>query len=177
MKNNYKQSWLYLLLFMFVFQAALAQTKAITGTVTGVNDNQPLPGASVIVQGTNRGTQTDFDGNFTISASPNESLVISYVGFITITKNVGQSSEISVALKPDSNALDEVIVTAYGTSTKEAFTGSASVIRSEDLEQRVVTSPHCSDRRFNHWSSIFIRFGPARLFSKCYYKRCGNIEW
>jgi TonB-linked SusC/RagA family outer membrane protein len=141
MKNNYKQSWLYLLLFMFVFQAALAQTKAITGTVTGVNDNQPLPGASVIVQGTNRGTQTDFDGNFTISASPNESLVISYVGFITITKNVGQSSEISVALKPDSNALDEVIVTAYGTSTKEAFTGSASVIRSEDLEQRVVTSP------------------------------------
>ncbi|HEA29664.1 MAG TPA: SusC/RagA family protein, partial [Leeuwenhoekiella sp.] len=126
---------------MFALQGVMAQTKTVTGTVTGANDNQPLPGASVIVQGTNRGTQTDFDGNFTISASPNESLVISYVGFVTITKNVGQSTEISVALKSDSQALDEVIVTAYGTSTKEAFTGSASVIGAEDLATRNVTSP------------------------------------
>ncbi|MGB3773793.1 MAG: SusC/RagA family TonB-linked outer membrane protein [Leeuwenhoekiella sp.] len=141
MKKLYKHTWLYFLLMMFVAQGLLAQTKLISGTVTGANDNQPLPGASVVVEGTNRGTQTDFDGNYTISASAEESLTITYVGFVSVTKRIGQSTQINAELQPDAQALDEVIVTAYGTSTKEAFTGSASVIGAEDLATRNVTSP------------------------------------
>lgn len=141
MKKFYKKTWLLLLVLMFGVQLTYAQTKTITGTVTSASDNQPLPGASVLVKGTNRGAQTDFDGNFTIEAASNESLFISYVGFTDINVPVLNKTVIDVALKADAESLEEVIVTAYGTSTREAFTGSASVIKSEDLETRAVTSP------------------------------------
>lgn len=139
MRKYYKCIWLPLLLLTFGVQVVSAQT--VTGTVTTESDNQPLPGASVIVKGTNRGTQTDFDGKFTIEATANEDLVVSYVGFNTFTRRVGNSATMNIALQADAESLDEVIVTAYGTSTKEAFTGSASVIGSEDLATRNVTSP------------------------------------
>lgn len=130
----------FFVLFLGIY-SSFAQQKTVRGTITTAEDGQPLPGASVIIEGTSRGTQTDFDGNFSIEASSTETLVISYVGFKNLRKKIGSATQFSLALQADSESLDEVIVTAYGTTTKEAFTGSASVIKSEDLEQRVVTSP------------------------------------
>lgn len=119
---------------------SFAQEKVITGQVVDVN-NLPLPGATVLVKGTTNGTSTDFDGKYSIRANQGETLVFSYVGYVTQEINVGASSTINVILKEDASELDEVLVVAYGTTTKEAFTGSASVIGSEDLALRPATSP------------------------------------
>ncbi|OBX26219.1 TonB-linked SusC/RagA family outer membrane protein [Gelidibacter algens] len=124
----------------FVMQVSLAQEKTISGMVTSVSDGLPIPGVNVIVKGTTRGVQTDFDGNYTIKASVGETLAFSYVGLKTTEAVVGSSNTINMTLNLD-NALDEVVVVAFGTTTKEAFTGSASVIGEKDLALRTVTSP------------------------------------
>ncbi|MEE1961114.1 TonB-dependent receptor [Allomuricauda taeanensis] len=129
------------LLFMLLVQFSFAQNKTITGTVTTAPDGMPLPGANVIVKGTTTGVQTDFDGNYSISVTAGQTLVFSYLGYRSFEQAVGNRSVINVSLEEDAQALEEVIVTAYGTSTKEAFTGSASVIGAADLEVRNVTSP------------------------------------
>ncbi|NNJ88252.1 MAG: SusC/RagA family TonB-linked outer membrane protein [Eudoraea sp.] len=118
----------------------MAQEKAIRGTVTN-ETGVPLPGVSIIIVGTTTGTQTDFDGNYSITASVGQKLRFSYIGQKTTEITVGASNTINVQMLEDAQALDEVIVTAYGTSTKEAFTGSASVVGAEDLAIRNVTSP------------------------------------
>ena len=117
-----------------------AQEKTITGNVVD-QAGVPLPGVSIVVVGTTSGTQTDFDGNYTITANVGQVLRFSYLGQKTINRTVGSANTINVQMEEDAQALDEVIVTAYGTSTKEAFTGSASVVGAEDLAIRTVTSP------------------------------------
>ena len=138
--NEQKLLTVFLVLLLGV-QFSFAQQKTVQGTVVTADDGLPLPGASVVVAGTSRGTQTDFDGKFSISVSPDETLTVSYVGFKTINRVVGDASQITFSLEADSESLDEVIVTAYGTSTKEAFTGSANVVGQAELQQRNVTSP------------------------------------
>ena len=138
---NEKKLLTVFLVFCFGIQFSFAQQKTVQGTVVTAEDGLPLPGASVLVAGTSRGTQTDFDGKFSIAVAPDETLTVSYVGFKTINKVVGNASEIMFSLEADSESLDEVIVTAYGTSTKEAFTGSANVVGQAELQQRNVTSP------------------------------------
>ncbi|MAO43033.1 MULTISPECIES: SusC/RagA family TonB-linked outer membrane protein [Leeuwenhoekiella] len=138
--NEQKLLTVFLVLLLGV-QFSFAQQKTVQGTVVTADDGLPLPGASVVVAGTSRGTQTDFDGKFSISVSSDETLTVSYVGFKTINRVVGDASQITFSLEADSESLDEVIVTAYGTSTKEAFTGSANVVGQAELQQRNVTSP------------------------------------
>jgi len=112
----------------------------VTGTVSDPG-GQPLPGVSVLLVGTNTGTQTDFDGNYVISAQAGDVLRFSYLGMVTLERSIPGSLVLNVTLQEDVQALDEVIVTAYGTTTKEAFTGSATVVGAEDLATRNVTSP------------------------------------
>lgn len=123
-----------------VMQVSLAQEKTISGTVSSASDGLPIPGVNVIIKGTTRGVQTDFDGNYTIKASVGETLAFSYVGMKSVEAVVGSSNTINMSLNMD-NTLDEVVVVAFGTTTKEAFTGSASVIDAEELELRSLTSP------------------------------------
>ncbi len=127
------------LLFALLLQISFAQEKTISGTVS--DGSGPLPGVSVIISGTNIGAQTDFDGKFQITANVGDVLVFSYVGMVSVSITVGTSNTINVSMQEDTNLLEEVIVIAYGTATKEAFTGSASVIGAEDLALRIVTSP------------------------------------
>lgn len=137
---NTKFTLTSILLLLFV-QFSIAQTRTVTGTVSSASDGVPLPGASVLVKGTINGVQSDFDGNYSITVEPGQTLVFSYLGYKTTEERVGNRSVIDVVLEEDAQALEEVIVTAYGTSTKEAFTGSASVVGAEDLAIRQVTSP------------------------------------
>ena len=127
------------LLIVLTTQIIFAQTKTVTGTVSD-NTGLPLPGVNVLIKGTSSGTQTDFDGNYSIEVDNNQQLVFSYVGFQTQTVRVGDKSEINIQLETG-ESLDEVFVVAYGTTSKESFTGSASVISSKQLETRNVTSP------------------------------------
>ncbi len=93
--------------------SAFAQTKTVTGTVTDAA-NEPLIGASVLVQGTSTGTITDMDGKYSISVTPEDVLVFSYVGMTTQSVKVGAQSVINVTLKEDSQVLAETVVIGYG---------------------------------------------------------------
>lgn len=128
------------MVFLLVCIGVQAQDKTVSGKVTDAS-NMPLPGVTVLVVGTSSGTQTDFDGNYTITVSNGDILRFSYIGQKTVERTVGSSNIINVQMEEDAQALEEVIVTAYGTSTKEAFTGSASIVGAEDLALRNVTSP------------------------------------
>ena len=99
----------FLLVFAFGFTV---QAQSISGTVTDDN-GVPLPGATVLVQGTTNGVSTDFDGNYSINASSGDTLVFSFVGYTTQSVVVGSSTTLNAQLSPD-NELDEVVVTALG---------------------------------------------------------------
>ncbi|MDC3179218.1 SusC/RagA family TonB-linked outer membrane protein [Flavobacteriales bacterium] len=128
---------LFSLFFLAASMIAFAQS-SVTGTVSDA-EGSPLPGATVVVQGTSSGVTTDFDGNYSINASSGDVLSFSYVGYQTVDITVGSSLTINVTLTSDS-ALDEVIVTAYGTQTKQSVVGSVASIGSEILESSKATS-------------------------------------
>ncbi|WP_456438635.1 SusC/RagA family TonB-linked outer membrane protein [Psychroserpens sp.] len=136
-----KLTWLMTLFMAFVMQFSFAQEKTITGTVTSSAEGLPLPGVNVIVKGTSRGVQTDFDGNYSIKASEGETLVFSFVSMKSAEMLVGSSSTIDLAMAEDVAALDEVIVVAYGTQKKEAVVGAISTISAKTIETQQVTSP------------------------------------
>ena len=117
-----------------------AQTQKITGVVISEEDGLPIVGASVLVKGTTIGTVTDIDGNFTLPNVPTTAkhLVVSYIGMMT--QEVAIKPSLKITLKSDAEILDEVIITAYGTSTKGAFTGSASTVKSGEIEKRQVSN-------------------------------------
>ncbi|MGW1454977.1 SusC/RagA family TonB-linked outer membrane protein [Salegentibacter agarivorans] len=133
MKN--KLHGILTLLLAFVVQFTFAQEKVVTGTVID-EDGLPLPGVNVIEKGTNNGTQTNFDGDYTISAEEGSVLVFSYVGFTTYEITVGASDSYDVTLGADAAALDEVVVVGYGTTTRQAFAGTATTIEAENIEAK-----------------------------------------
>ena len=131
-----KNFWTLCVLLMFGMASAFAQEKTITGTITD-QDGIALPGASVVVKGTTRGTQSDFDGNYAISASVGEVLVFTYVGQRPLERTIGASEVINVRLEQDATALEEVVVTALGIKKeKQALGYSVAEVGSEQLEQR-----------------------------------------
>src|SRR5210317_1089859 len=120
-----KFSGILTLLLAFVVQLTFAQEKTISGTVSD-NSGLPLPGVNIIVKGTTNGTQTDFDGNYSITASTGDVLVFSYVGQTTQEVTVGASNTISVSMQEDAALLDEVVVTALGISREKKSLGYSS---------------------------------------------------
>ncbi|MDO5321027.1 MAG: SusC/RagA family TonB-linked outer membrane protein [Bacteroidia bacterium] len=119
---------------------AYGQNITVSGQVTDGSTGEPLSGAAILVKGTPKGVVADNDGNYSIVVSPDATLGFTTIGFKDAEVAVNGRSVINVALEPDLEMLDETIVVAFGTTTKEAFTGSASVMRSEDLEKRQVTN-------------------------------------
>ena len=111
----------------------------IKGTVTD-KSGVPLPGVSIVIKGTTRGTQTDFDGNYQLIASAGDVLEFTYLGMESKTVTVGNTTTINVSLAESSNELDEVIVVAYGTAKKSSFTGSATQIDAEDIGLRPISN-------------------------------------
>ena len=111
----------------------------ITGVVTDENGS-PLPGASVVVQGTTIGAVSDFDGNYSISADSNSVLIFSYIGYNTQEISVDGRSSIDVGMEADSSQLDEVVVVGYGTQKKQNLTGAVTAISGEVLEDRPIVN-------------------------------------
>ncbi|MBO3116997.1 TonB-dependent receptor [Winogradskyella sp. DF17] len=130
-----KLTWLLTLFMAFVMQFSFAQEKSVTGTVTIASDGLPLPGANVIVKGTSRGTQTDFDGNYSINVNVGDVLVISYVGLKSTNITIGAANKYDVALEAD-NTLEEVVVTGYTRETRATTTSAVSTVSAEAVESR-----------------------------------------
>ena len=129
-----KRKLMLLLACLFVgIGLVTAQTQTVTGVVISEEDGQPVIGASVLVKGTQIGTITGVDGDFTLSGVPSsaKTLQISFIGMKT--EEVAIKSHVKVTLKSDSEMLDEVMVVAYGTAKKSSFTGSASVVSSDQI--------------------------------------------
>jgi TonB-linked SusC/RagA family outer membrane protein len=119
--------------------AAIAQTRAIHGTVLDAANNEPLIGATIMPIGGGQGTQADVDGNFTIHVPANVTkATFSYVGYTS--KTLELKNDMVVYLASTSTTLDDVVVVAYGTATKESLTGSVSVVGSKEIEDRPITS-------------------------------------
>ncbi|NNF74192.1 MAG: SusC/RagA family TonB-linked outer membrane protein [Flavobacteriaceae bacterium] len=130
-----KFSGILTLLLAFVVHLTFAQGKTISGVVSDATG--PLPGVNIIVKGTSTGTQTDFDGNYSISASVGDVLVYSFVGYTTTERTVGAANTINVALEEDVAVLEEVVVTAQGIRREKKALGYAvSEVASDDIEQR-----------------------------------------
>ncbi|GGD73180.1 SusC/RagA family TonB-linked outer membrane protein [Maribacter cobaltidurans] len=116
-----------------------AQEKTVSGTVTD-QSNLPLPGVSVVEVGTTNGTQTDFDGNYSISVEQGGQLRFSYIGQKTVTRSVGAGSVINVEMEEDAQALEEVVVTGYTSQRRSDITGSIVEVDSDKLSQIIAPS-------------------------------------
>ncbi|MDB2568436.1 SusC/RagA family TonB-linked outer membrane protein [Flavobacteriaceae bacterium] len=126
----------FLLVFAFGFSV---QAQSISGTVTDEN-GVPLPGATVLVEGTQNGVSTDFDGNYSINASSGDTLVFSFVGYSNQSVVVGSSATVNVSLQPD-NALSEVVVTALGVKRNVKAVGySITQVDGEELSDNKTTN-------------------------------------
>jgi len=132
-----KFSGILTLLLAFVVQISFAQEKTISGNIAD-EGGLPLPGVNVIVKGTSTGTQSDFDGNYTIQANVGQSLVYSYVGYQSLERPItASSSTISISMEPDTAVLNEVVVTAQGISREKKSLGYAvSTVSNDQIEQR-----------------------------------------
>ena len=118
---------------MNLCSAVFAQNITVSGVVTNSSTGEPEPFTFVQVKGTQVGTSTDFDGLYTISAPSDGVLVFSLMGYKSQEIPVAGKTQINVVLSPDSEAIEETIVVAFGSATKESFTGSATVVKSADI--------------------------------------------
>lgn len=128
-----------ILVFLFTVQLFFAQEKTVSGIVS--DGSGPIPGANVVVKGTSNGVQTDFDGKYKIKAKTGDVLVFSYMGMKDQAITVGNSSVVNIKMQEAGEELQEVVVqVAYGKAKKASYTGSATQIKSEQLENRPLTN-------------------------------------
>src|SRR5690606_18153838 len=128
-----RSTQMMLLVFSLITTSAFAQSNEISGTVLD-ELGTPLPGATILIKGTTTGRQTDFDGNFTIQASPEDVLVISYVSYKAQEIVVGNQTSIQASLQLDTAMLDEVVVTGYGKQSRAKLTTSVSKLDTRVME-------------------------------------------
>ncbi|MRX48529.1 SusC/RagA family TonB-linked outer membrane protein [Pedobacter puniceum] len=128
-----------LFILLFVALNAIAQERTVTGVVTSAEDGLPLPGVSVRVKGGTASTQTNANGQYSISVpSATSILIFSFIG--TETKELPASTAKAVALSTDNKQLSEVIVTGYNTQNKRTVAGSVATVGSQDLERVPIAS-------------------------------------
>ena len=131
-----KFSGILTLLLALIVQMTFAQGKAVSGNVSD-NSGMPVAGVNIIVQGTTTGTQSDFDGNYSIMTDQGSVLTFTYLGYSTVSETVGSSGTVNVTMSENVAELDEVVVTALGISREKKSLGYAvSEVAGEEMEQR-----------------------------------------
>ncbi|GAB2788774.1 TonB-dependent receptor [Rhabdobacter roseus] len=131
----------FLILNVFTLALARAQEHTITGVVTASSDGQAIPGVNIVVKGTQQGTQTDANGAYTLRLpAASNTLVYTYIGFITKELKVERQTILNVELQADTRQLNELVVTGYSTESRKSFTGSAAKVNAAQLENRPAQS-------------------------------------
>ena len=128
-----KIKFLFVIMALAVSALASAQNLTVTGQVKDSSTGEGIPFASLQVKGTMVGASTDLDGFYSISAPADGILIFSSIGYVNEEVSVNGNAVINVVLSPDTQMLEETIVVAFGTATKESFTGSATVVKSDDI--------------------------------------------
>ena len=114
---------------------AMSQEKTITGTVidqTGI----PLPGVNIVVEGTSNGTQTDFDGNYSITGNVGQALLFTYLGQKTERRVIGASNVIDLQMEEDAQALQEVVVIGYGNQEEKKIIQNVGIVKQETYNKK-----------------------------------------
>ncbi|MBQ8838005.1 MAG: SusC/RagA family TonB-linked outer membrane protein [Bacteroidales bacterium] len=131
----YRLRYLLLGLMLMVASAAYAQNITVTGTVRDAETGEPVSFASIRVDGTMTGGMTDMDGAYSIDAPFDGVLIFSFIGYKDARVSINGMTHHDVLLHSDTQMIEETIVVAFGTATKESFTGSATVVKSEDISK------------------------------------------
>ena len=129
-----KGRYLGLLLCCLVSSLVVTAQTKYKGKVIGSDDKLPVVGASIRVKGTTTGAVTDVNGEFTLTLSPGNTLVVSYIGYQTTEVKVGTDVNLRVTLQSGSSTLNEVVVTGYGSQRKKDITGSVAVVNVASLK-------------------------------------------
>lgn len=127
-------------LLLSVMSVHAQSNRVVTGTVTD-EKNEPLPGVTISVVGTDRGTNTDLKGNYSITAKSDDLLRFTFIGYLKKEVNAGAAGSININLVPDAKQLKDVVVIGYGTSSKKDVTGSITSLKSEEFNVGVTTTP------------------------------------
>lgn len=118
-----------------------SQEKVVSGIVVSAIDNEPLIGVGVQVQGTTLGTITDFEGKYSISVLPNQTLLFSYIGYLTQRVTITTQTTLNISLKEDTETLDEVVVVGYGVQKKKLVTGATVQVKGENIARLNTNNP------------------------------------
>ncbi len=140
MRKQLLSKVLFSLFFVLIGIQMLAQDRTVSGRVTASDDGSGVPGVSIAVKGTSKGTSTDANGNYKITLSGNAVLSFSSIGFISQDITVGNQSQINVVLAADTKALTEVVVVGYGTQKKSQMTGAISSVGSKEIQELPITN-------------------------------------
>ena len=145
MRKNYLKQCLLLCAFLMISAISFAQSAVINGTVVD-ETNQPLPGASVLVKGTQNGASTDVNGNFKLTGVSNGTvtLQVNFIGYLTNEKTItvtNGTATVNFAMAPAAKGLNEVVVIGYGSAKKKDLTGSIATVTAKDFNQGAVTTP------------------------------------
>ena len=140
MRKQLLSKVLFSMVFLLIGIQMLAQERIVTGRVTATDDGSGIPGASIAIKGTSKGTSSDANGNYKITVSGSSILTFSSVGFISQDVTVGNKSQINVTLSSDTQALTEVVVVGYGTQKKSQMTGAISSVGSKEIQELPITN-------------------------------------
>jgi len=122
---------IFLIALFFTGISALPQSRTITGTVSDGTDG--LPGVTILIKGTQVGTETDFDGNYSIKAKEGDVLIYRFLGFKTVEKTVGKENKIDVTMQEQDNVLDEIVVVGFGSQSKRKLTDNVVKLNAADI--------------------------------------------
>lgn len=138
MRTLFKSS----LFMLFMLPMSFFAQSTVSGTVTEHDTGLPIPGVNILIEGTDEGTVTDFDGNYVLQGvETGDVLIFSYLGFISREVIYSGQDEIDVQLAPDTALLEEVVLIGYGSTSKQDATGAVEQISEEDFNQGAITSP------------------------------------
>ena len=143
-KCHHEKLLAILMVFVLLPYVALSaygqdQRQTVTGTVTDAN-SMPIIGANVLIKGTNEGSITDVDGKFSVEATSDNILIISFIGYVTQEIQVGSMTNIEVFLSEDTEELSEIVVIGYGTAKKSDLTGAVSSVKGEEIRGTVTAN-------------------------------------
>lgn len=155
-----KKSLLLLMLLTLGTWTAFAQS-TVRGKVTSSEDGIGIPGVSVTVKGTSRGTQTDAEGNYSLAAEAAATLDFSFIGFKTMSVKVGNRSTIDVALESDEKTLSEVVVTGFGSQIKRELTGNIAQVKGKDIEN--MPTPSVDAALQGRAAGVYVNSGSGKL--------------
>ena len=132
------KKFLFISVLFFLVQVTIGQTKTITGTVKNQADGIPIPGVNVVIKGTAKGSSTDFDGEYSISAAPGETLSFSYIGYETQEVQVSGQQIVNIQLAESSSILEEIVIVGFASQKKVNLTGA---VASVDVDRALGSKP------------------------------------